>query len=423
MQRDDSIVHGSGSDRRAFLKTSAVAATALAARPLWSAAGSDTIRIGLIGCGGRGQGAVMNAIAAADGVVVTALGDVLPERVRSAQDQLQEAGDRFQVTAERCFSGFDAFEKVIATDCNMVILATPPHFRPQHLEAAIRGGKHVFMEKPVAVDAPGVRTVIASGEVAAKNGLGIVTGTQRRHQKSYLETLARLHDGAIGEIVAGEVAWDQGSLWMNPRKPEWSDMEWQLRNWLYFTWLSGDHIVEQHVHNLDVMNWVMNAHPRKARGSGGRQVRTDAAYGHIFDHFNIAYEFEGGARWFSSCRQIDGCSNWVGEHAIGTKGSANPHGSIGGPAAWNFSGEERDPYEQEHVDLIASIRAGKPLNEARRIAESTLTAIMGRMAAYSGQEVTWQQAMDSTETWAPPQYAFGDLAVAPVPMPGKTKLT
>jgi myo-inositol 2-dehydrogenase/D-chiro-inositol 1-dehydrogenase len=217
MQRDDSIVHGSGSDRRAFLKTSAVAATALAARPLWSAAGSDTIRIGLIGCGGRGQGAVMNAIAAADGVVVTALGDVLPERVRSAQDQLQEAGDRFQVTAERCFSGFDAFEKVIATDCNMVILATPPHFRPQHLEAAIRGGKHVFMEKPVAVDAPGVRTVIASGEVAAKNGLGIVTGTQRRHQKSYLETLARLHDGAIGEIVAGEVAWNQGSLWMTTR--------------------------------------------------------------------------------------------------------------------------------------------------------------------------------------------------------------
>lgn len=411
-----------GLDRRSLLVSSAASAAWLATSPLVHAQGSDTIRVGVIGCGGRGTGAAFNCVASSPGVEITALGDLFPERVVGAREQLAKLEAANQVTDATSFVGWDAYEKVLATDVDLVILATPPHFRPAHLEAAVNAGKHVFMEKPVAVDGPGVRKVLAAAQAAKEKKLGIVAGTQRRHQAPYLEAMKRIHDGAIGDIVGGQVWWNQGSLWMHPRRAEWSDMEWQLRNWLYFTWLSGDHICEQHIHNIDVMNWAIGATPKSAVGLGGRQVRTDPAYGHIFDHFSIQLEYPGGVLVQSSCRQIDGCENRVGERIVGTKGTSDPGSWIDGANPWDWEGEARNPYEQEHTDLIASIRAGEPLNEGRTVAESTLTAIMGRMSAYTGQKVTWEQALESREDLTPEAYAFGPLAVAEVAMPGKTRL-
>jgi predicted dehydrogenase len=302
-----------------------------------------------------------------------------------------------------------------------VILATPPHFRPQHFKAAIAAGKHVFFEKPVAVDGAGVRTVLEVTEIARKQNLAVGCGLQRHHQFGYLDTLKRVHDGAIGEIVAARAYWNQGGLWMNARKAEWSDMEWQLRNWLYFAWLSGDHIVEQHVHNLDVVNWAKNAHPVRCFGSGGRQVRTSPEYGHIFDHHSVHYEYADGSWMFSECRQIEGCANQVSEHLIGTKGKADMdtnRWTIAGDTKWKYEGDKNNPYQTEHDDLFASIRAGKPLNEGVLVAESTLTAIMGRMATYTGRVVTWEQALNSEAVLGPQKYDWGKLDVDPVPVPG-----
>ncbi|NLC56572.1 MAG: Gfo/Idh/MocA family oxidoreductase, partial [Armatimonadetes bacterium] len=386
--------------RRDFLKTSAtVTAAALASRlPLANyahAAANETIRVGVIGCGGRGGGAAEQIVGAAPGVEIHALGDLFPERVNGLRGHLQDkVGDKIKVTDDRCFTGFDAYQKVINSDVDLVILATPPGFRPTHFKAAVDAGKHIFTEKPVAVCPAGVRMVLAAAEAAKQKGLGIVAGTQRRHQNSYRQCIQRLHDGAIGEIVAGQCYWNQGGLWVHQREAGWSDMEWQIRNWLYFTWLSGDHIVEQHVHNLDVINWVLQAHPVKCLGMGGRQSRTDPAFGHIYDHFTVEYEYPNGARVMSMCRQIDGCANRVDEFVIGTKGTAHPSGSIRGETAWSFRERGNDPYVQELTDLIVSIRDGQPLNEGQQVAESTLTAIMGRMSAYTGQEVTWDQALN-----------------------------
>lgn len=262
--------------------------------------------------------------------------------------------------------------------------------------------------------------VLAASALAEQKRLGVVAGTQRRHDKGYIETIKRLQDGAIGKIVSAQCYWNQGGLWMNPRKPEWSDTEWQVRNWLYFTWLSGDHIVEQHIHNIDVINWVLNAHPVKAVGMGGRQVRVDPAYGHIYDHFAIDFEYPDGVKVLSMCRQIDNCANRVGEFVIGTKGTADPGSWIGGDSAWKFEGERPNPYVQEHTNLINSIRAGKPLNEGRQVAESTLCAIMGRMAAYTGKEITWEQALNSELNLMKENLSFGPLAVDPIALPGKT---
>ena len=412
----------SGLDRRTLIKTSAATAALLATSRFANAQGSDTIRVGVIGCGGRGTGAAFNCVASSPGVEIVALGDLFPERIVSAREQLVQLGDANKVTDASSFSGWDAYQKVLASNVDLVILATPPHFRPAHLEAAIAAGKHVFMEKPVAVDGPGVRRVIAASKAAKQKKLAIVSGTQRRHQAEYLESMKRIHDGAIGEVVGGQCWWNQGSLWMHPRKPDWSDMEWQLRNWLYFTWLSGDHICEQHIHNIDVMNWAIGAVPVKANGMGGRQVRTDPAYGHIFDHFAVELEYPKGVIVQSHCRQIDGCANRVGERIVGTKGTSDPASWIDGPQPWDWEGEARNPYEQEHTDLIASIRAGEPLNEGQRVAESTLTAIMGRMATYTGQTVTWEQALASEDDLSPAHYEFGPLAVAEVAVPGKTRL-
>jgi predicted dehydrogenase len=239
-----------------------------------------------------------------------------------------------------------------------------------------------------------------------------------------METMDRIHNGQIGDVVATYAYWNQGALWMKPKKEGWSDLEWQMRNWLYFTWLSGDHIVEQHVHNIDVCNWAKNGHPVKCFSMGGREVRTDANYGHIFDHFATEYEYADGSKMMSTCRQIDGCFARVAEHIVGTKGTSNANNTIRGESPWRFNGQNDDPYKLEHMDLIAAIRSGKTVNEGVRIAETTLTAIMGRMSAYTGKEVTWDQALNSTESIVPESFAFGmHIEVPPVAVPGTTKLT
>lgn len=412
--------------RRDFV-VGAAATTAALASPSILARGikMDQIKIGVIGCGGRGTGAAFNAVAADESVVVWAMADVFQDHMDSSKKTLREGiKEKFQVTDERTFIGFNAYRQLLdIKELDYVILATPPGFRPAHFEEAVAKGKHVFMEKPVATDAPGVRKVIAAARAAEQKKLSVVAGTQRRHDRAYMEVMDRIHGGQIGDVVACYAYWNQGSLWMNPRQPNWSDLEWQMRNWLYFTWLSGDHICEQHIHNLDVCNWAKNAHPVKCTSLAGREVRTDPAYGQIFDHFATEYEYADGTKMLSMCRQIDGCVSRVAEEIVGTNGRSNASNTITGTNAFKWSGKWDDPYMLEHKDLIASIRAGSGLNEGVRVAESTLTAIMGRMSAYTGKEVTWDQAMNSQESLVPAQCAFGmKIGVADVAVPGKTAL-
>jgi len=386
------------------------------------------LRIGLIGCGGRGTGAAINALQADPATRIVALADLFENRLAQCRQYLAEnepVGPRAIVEDDRCWVGFDAYEKLLATGgVDVVILATPPHFRPIHLEAAIAAGTHVFLEKPVAVDPVGVRRVIAAGEAAAEKGLSIVAGTQRRHQASYRAAMERVAAGALGRLVSARCYWNQGGLWVHERGPDESDMEWQVRNWLYFCWLSGDHIVEQHIHNLDVVNWAAGGPPSSALGVGGRQVRTDPAFGNVFDHFAIEYAYPNGMHLLSMCRQIEGTPGRCEEIVEGTKGrlvASYAGARIEGDEAWTFEGENPNPYVQEHVDLIAAIRGGTPVNEARRVAESTMTAILGRLAAYTGRDVTWDEAMASDLDLSPPAYAFGDLPVRDVALPGQTE--
>ena len=418
---------GEGVSRRDFLQgAAAVSAAALTTgfNPnLAMGAGSDALKVGLIGCGGRGTGAAGNCVASANGVQLYAMGDLFKDRLEGSRGKLARAG---KVPDDRCFVGFDAFQKVIGCGVDMVILATPPHFRPQHLKAAIEAGKHVFMEKPVAVDPVGIRSVIASSELARQKKLGIVAGTQRRHQAGYVETMKRIRGGAIGKVVAAQCYWNSGTLWLQKRKPGWSDMEYQVRNWLYYAWLSGDHIVEQHVHNIDVVNWAIGTHPQKAMGMGGREVRTEKQWGNIYDHFAIEFEYPGGVRVLSMCRQMRGTSNRVSEKIVGTKGMSNPRGEItglDGESIFSFKGRGGNPYVQEHADLIAGVRKGKPLNEGRQVAESTMAAIMGRMSAYTGREISWDWAMKASKLdLSPKEYKFGPIPTRPIAVPGKTKL-
>jgi predicted dehydrogenase len=447
--------------RRQFLGASsslalAGAAATLAARvPFVHAAQSGSandaqVRIGLIGCGGRGTGAALNALGAATKVIypnagyhtedaaagaktarsnvsVVALADLFEDRLDACRSQLDKVGN--PLTKDRAFVGIDAYKQLLAVpEINYVICATPPHFRPAHLTAAINAGKNCFIEKPAAVDVPGVKTILAAGELAKQKNLGIAAGTQRRHQKAYVETIRRLHDGAIGEPLYARAYWNGGQIWVVQRKPEWSDVEWQLRNWNYFTWLSGDHYVEQHVHNLDVMNWVLGAHPVRAVAAvGGRQVRLGDVHGHVFDHFAVEFEYPNGVRGFSMARQQDGTQNMVEESIVGTNGSSNCKNFIQPRKgdAWSYKEArgEPNPYEQEHQDFIASILSGKPLNEAQAVAESTMTGILGRECAYSGRGITWDEAMKSTTRLGPPTYDFGPYPIPPVAMPGKYKFS
>ncbi len=384
----------------------------------------EKIRMGIIGCGGRGTDAAINCVTAAPQIEICALGDLFEDHLAKSKAKLQEkAGEALNIANDRCFVGFDAYQGVLQCDVDLVILAAPPHYRPEHLRASIEAGKHVFMEKPVAVDPEGVRTVIAASDLARAKGLGIVAGTQRRHEPCYVETMKRIHDGAIGEIVSGQCYWNQEGLWLKERQPEWTEMECQHRNWLYYTWLSGDHIVEQHVHNIDIINWALQSPPLKAMGMGGREVRTAPEYGNVFDHFAVEYEYPGGVRVTSMCRQINGTAHRVAERLVGTKGMADPGGKIWGRNTYEYDGPSLNPYEQEHLHLIESIRAGRPLNEGQRIAESTLTAIMGRMSAYTGRELSWKWVLNSSKLkLGPEKYEFGDMPVEPVAVPGKTEL-
>jgi predicted dehydrogenase len=424
--------------RRDFVRTgSAAAASALAgcaSQPLAIpqmayVSAQDTIKIGLVGCGGRGTGAAENCLASAPNVQMVAMADMFKDRLDASARQLAGTPG-FKVAPGNMYVGLDAHEKLIKeAGVDLVLLATPPGFRPLHFAAAVAAGKHCFIEKPVAVDPAGVRKVIETGEEAKRKKLAVVAGTQYRHQKSFMETIKRVHDGWIGEIVAGRAYYNTGTLWHKPRKANESEIEWQIRNWLYFDWLSGDHFVEQHIHTIDVTDWVMNGRPVKAVGVGGRQVRTGEQFGNIYDHFSIDYEYAGGKHVTSMARQFANCPGHVGAYFTGTKGEVDVYnGVITGAKSWSFQEEFSEKpnigkaYVQEHTDLIASIREAKPANEARRVAESTLTAIMGREAAYTGKILTWEEMTGDPLDLSPPQpLKLGDNPVRPVPLPGKPR--
>jgi predicted dehydrogenase len=408
------------------MAASAAAGAAMAAPRMAFAQGSDTIKVGLIGCGGRGTGAAENCFAAAPGVELHSMADVFSDRLQGSASRLREVfGSSFKAGSDDLHSGFEGWQKVIESDANLIILTTPPVFRPMMLDAAIKAGKHVFMEKPVAVDGHGIQQVFAASDEADRKGLCIVAGTQRRHDSAYREAMKRIHDGAIGDIVSARVYWNQGGLWMVPKTPEMSEMEWQLRNWLYFTWISGDHIVEQHIHNIDVALWAMQKTPSAAVGLGGRQVRTDPAYGHIFDHHAVEFEFDGtDARIHSYCRQQDNTASAVYEWLHGSKGSSDGNNRISGPNEWSWSRRDArpNPYEQEHKHLIGFIRGGRKINEGRQVAESTLAAIMGRLATYTGQRVTREQVL-ATKQLMPAQLSWDVKPEIPaVALPGQTKM-
>ncbi|MEZ6086490.1 MAG: Gfo/Idh/MocA family oxidoreductase [Pirellulaceae bacterium] len=421
--------------RRSFIghslrSTVAIAgATALTETPRLHAegGGDELLRVGLIGCGGRGTGAARQALQADPHVRLVAMGDVFEDRLQQSLrslSKMEEITDKLDVPPERQFVGFDAFQDVIDSGVDVVLLTTPPHFRPQHLKAAIDAGKHVFCEKPVAVDAPGVRSVLKTCEEAKRKKLSVVSGLCIRYDAGFQHTIERLHDGAIGDVhtlIANDY---RGSIWVKPRKPEWTDMHWQMHNWYYFTWLSGDFNVEQHVHYLDVCAWIKGRYPVKAIGMGGRQVRTEAMYGNIFDHHSVVYEFDDGTRLFSNCRQQSGCFNEMSALAFGSKGRATVSEKlldIQNDAYWRFEEKVKNMYQVEHDALFASIRSGTPINNGQYMADSTLLAIMGRMASYTGQAITWDQALQSSEDLSPRAYEWGDAPTVEIARPGITK--
>jgi predicted dehydrogenase len=419
-----------GATRRGFLKTSAAAGAVLAVAPAVHAAGGDTLKIGLIGCGSRGTGAAAQALSADKNVKLVAMADAFEDRLQESLKTLKDDEKivaKIDVKPERCFVGFNAYKDVLASEVDVVLLTTPPHFRPLHFDAAIKAGKHVFAEKPVAVDAPGVRSVLATVELARKKKLAVVSGLCLRYDNGFRDTVQLIHAGAIGDLVALQANDYRGSNWGKPRQPGWSDMQYQMRNWYNFTWLSGDFNVEQHVHYLDVCAWLMkNEYPVRSIGTGGRQVRTRPEYGHIYDHFSIVYEYANGVKLFSNCRQQPGCSNDMSADVLGSRGRAHlserRRGLIIHAATdWIYSGEANNMYQTEHDELFASIRAGRPLNNGEYMARSTLLAIMGRMAAYTGKTITWDMALHSKEELKPPRYDWDvKLAEPSVAMPGRT---
>ena len=412
--------------RREFMKVSALAAAAMNLSMTGSlhSAGKEEIKVGVVGCGGRGSGATRDSLEADPGVKILAMADVFEDRLRSNLDSAKTRfPDRVDVPADRQFLGFDAYKKIIELDLDYIIFATPPFFRSEQVAAAIEAGKNVFMEKPVAVDPVGCRRVMAAGDMAAQKTSGHHRTAKDVDMKiCYLDCVKLVQDGAIGDIVSAECYWNQGQLWYKNRESKWSDMEWMIRNWVNWRWLSGDHIVEQHVHDLDVINWFKGTHPARAVGMGGRAHRVT---GDQYDYFAVDYEYSDGMHCASYCRQINGCANAVEERVVGTKGSTQSQSGrteILGANAWKYQRKGKNvvsPYVQEHIDLIASIRNGSGLNEARRIAESTLTAIMGREAAYSGRTVTWDEMMKSDLKLGPETLNW-DVACPEVkiPVPG-----
>jgi len=429
-------------NRRAFIKKSGLVASAtmLGSKNFVFAQGSDTIRVGLIGCGGRGTGAgIIDCAASSKGIELVAMGDLFQDHLDQAPGKIKanlekrnlSVKDIYKVTPERTFVGFDAFQKVIDSGVDMVILTTPPNFRPAHLRAAVNAGKHVFIEKPVAVDPVGVRSIIETSKIAKQKGLTLVSGTQMRRLESNLETIKRIHDGAIGEINGGQCFRSGGAMrtWKSDQKVKksaWSEMEYQIRRWLFWTWLSGDFMVEMHVHNLDIMNWIMNAHPVKCVGQGGRQSRTGFEYGNIYDHISVEYEYPNDVRVEYMGTQIDHYPGRNNQRVTGTKGSAVldfRKGIISGINPYVFDKKSPNPSVAQYKDMIDSIRTGKAINEGEQIANSTMTAIMGRMSAYTGKSVEWDWALNESKLdLSPENMEFGNLPRGPVAVPGITEL-
>lgn len=419
-------------DRRAFLKRSALGASTVAALAVprmvhADGDGGDVLRVGLVGCGGRGEGAAKDALAADPRAVLHAVGDAFADRAQECLSRLQgdaEAGSRVQVAPDRVFpsSGrdFDAFKQVVDSGVDVVILATPPHFRPQHLAYAVEQGKHCFVEKPIAVDVPGAKSVTQSCETARQKGLSIVSGLCWRYDLGVRATMEQIANGAIGDIVAIQSEYNAGTLWHRGDNPDWSRMEYQIRNWLYYAWLSGDHICEQAIHSLDKTAWLLgDASPATAVGMGGRQQRVDPKYGHIFDHHTVFYQYEGAAPVYFTCRQQHNAATNVDELVLGTKGRAEIlRHRITGETNWRYRGPKPSMYQVEHEHLFQSIRNGKPINDGHYMVNSSLIAIMGRYATYTGQEIRWDEMMTSEERLGPASYAWGDAPEPPVAVPG-----
>lgn len=426
--------------RRSFLKSSSALAVAggLSLSRSVHAAGSDEVKIALIGCGGRGSGAAVQAMQNTSGarVKLVAMADGFEDRLNASHKIIAtKMKDQVDVPEERRFVGLDAYQKAIDCDVDMVLLCSPPGFRPQQFEAAVAAGKNVFMEKPVATDAPGVRRILAANEVAKQKGLLVAVGHHLRHETKHIEVVNRIHDGAIGDVLFQRAYFNSAGVWVRTRQEDQSEMQFQVRNWYYFTWLSGDHIVEQHVHDLDVCNWVKQGPPVEAQGAGGRQVRIGPDYGEIFDHHTVEFTYADGSKMFSYCRHIPRCWNSFSQHAHGTKGEAHieGHGTskllIHGqePMQWQ---RDADGHQIEHNDLFAALLAGKEYNEADYGASSTMTAILGRMATYSGQVLKYDDALNSEINLFPPSLAWdaaplvqpGEDGLYPCAVPGETKV-
>jgi len=411
-----------GMSRRTFGKMSAAAGFAAVSGNAFAAkTNSDTLRVGLIGCGGRGTGAAENMLEGNDNVLLVAMADVFEDRLRSSLSRLsrnknKDVASKVAVDDGHKFIGFDAYKKLLETDVDVVIHGALPYCRPQHVAAIVDAGKHVFTEKPVAVDPEGIRAIMAAADRAKKKGLSFVAGTQRRHQKEYVETIKKIQDGAIGEVKALRAYWCGTLPFCHERKADWSDLETCLRNWYAYCWVAGDNIVEQHVHNLDVCNWVMGGPPKRVFAMGGRAWKTpEEKYGDIFDHFACDYEYENGVRMTSFSRHWSNSADGVFEEVVGTKGTSDCRRIGKGRIEGGIN-----PYVQEHIDLVASIRGTGPyLNEGRQVAESTMTAIMGRMSAYTGQVMLYSKALEMDLDLVPKEFDFDKpYPLGPVPNPG-----
>src|SRR5436190_9309226 len=432
--------------RRSFLSNTSkglAGAAALSALPIerfaHAASPGDTLKIALVGMGGRGSGAANQALSTGESVKLVAVADVHKDQMDGSLRNLKNKHQhKVEVPEDARFLGFDAYKQAIAL-ADVVTLATPPGFRPMQFEEAVRQGKHVFTEKPVAVDGTGVRRFLAAAEEPKNKNLKLGVGLQRHHHPGHIECIKRLQDGAIGDIVATRAYWNGNTPWVKKRAEleaqygrKLTEMEYQLRNWYYFVWLCGDHICEQHIHNLDMVNWLKNGHPTKARGNGGCETRKGQDYGEIFDHHVVEFTYDDGSVCFSQCRHQLGCWNEVGQQAIGTKGKSDFERNVitGNGDPWRFSGQAKDPYQQEHDDLFDAIRNDKPYNEAVYGAHSTLTSILGRMSTYTGKEVTWEQALNSKLDSMPKNLAWdaepptkpGEDGMYKLPVPGKTRI-
>lgn len=422
-------------NRRNFIKTAATigaAGTLNSSFAISKPTANDTeLKIALVGCGGRGSGATAQALQVRKGLKLVAMADAFSDKVEGSYAKLaKNMKGQVDVPEDRRFAGFDAYKKAIDSDCDIVILATPPHFRPIHLAYAVSKNKHVFMEKPVAVDGPGIRSVLESTKIAKENNKMLAVGLQRRHQFNYNESITKCDEGAIGDFMYAQVWWNSSGVWTRPRIETQTEMEYQMRNWYYFNWLCGDHIVEQHIHNLDVINWLKGGFPVKAVGMGGRQVRNGKDHGEIYDHFAVTYEYADGTKMFSQARHIKNCKNTIQEIAVGTKGKCDfGRHSITGENKWRFRGEKISGHEHEWVDFINNLDKGEIYNEGEYGAMSTLTAILGRMATYYGKEITMDQALNSTLSLAPEAYTWDANPPAmpdrdgryQIPMPGMNK--